>query len=223
MRWVDRGPEPSGVDRYARQFTQGWIDYFRNAVGGRPADSHWREFRPTLGSRTNGICWYCERQCDTYTEYGGRAPTVDHFRPLSIFPQLAYVWANWIFSCQRCNSENKQDKWPDSGYVDPSVADVSERPEKYFEYDSQTGELIPKKDLTGANRQKALHTINDLGLNKLDVRYFRFEQSRRFVEDLLAFPASYRQPFIASFTERSVEFAGTIGMVVEQLRRDGRI
>ena len=139
MQWVDRGPEPSGVAGYARQFTQGWVDYFQNRVGEQsPADSHWREFRPALGSRTNNICWYCERQCDTRAESGGRSPTVDHFRPRSRFPQLAYEWSNWVFSCYACNVENKGDRWPDSGFVDPCAAVVEERPEQYFDYDAET-------------------------------------------------------------------------------------
>ena len=188
MRWVDRGPEPSGVVGYALQFTQGWVDYFQNAVGGRPADSYWREFRPTLGSPTNNICWYCERQCDVGAESAGLAPTVDRFRPLSRCPQLAYAWSNWIFSCQRCNGENKKDKWPESGYVDPCAIDITERPEQYFDYDADTGEIVPKNSLSGTARWKASNTINDLGLNRLDVRFFRFEWTRKFREDLLLLP-----------------------------------
>ena len=65
MRWIDRGPEPPGVDGYARQFTQGWVNYFGDNVGGRPTDSYWREFRAELGSRSANICWYCERQMRT--------------------------------------------------------------------------------------------------------------------------------------------------------------
>ena len=224
MRWVDRGSEPGGVAGYARQFTQGWVDHFQNKVGERPTDSYWREFRPTLGSRTNDICWYCERQCYAGGESGERAPTVDHFRPLRKFPALAYDWSNWIFSCRRCNVGNKQDKWPQgTGYVDPCAVDVIERPERYFDYDVLTGEIIPKDGLTGQARQKALHTINHLGLNKLDVTFYRIQWTRVFIADLLALPAGDRQFFIASFTEQPVEYAGVTGMVVEQLRRDGCI
>ena len=95
MRWVDRGPEPIGVAGYALQFTQGWIRYFRNREGGRPTDHYWGEFRPILESRTDNICWYCERRCDAGAEYGGRTPTVDHFRPRNRFPELTYEWPNW--------------------------------------------------------------------------------------------------------------------------------
>ena len=61
MRWIDRGPEPDGVQGYARQFTQGWVEYFRDRVEERPNDSYWREFRQLLSTRSGNICWYRER------------------------------------------------------------------------------------------------------------------------------------------------------------------
>ena len=223
MRWVDRGPEPDGVAEYSRRFTQGWIDYSKNPASGRPADSFWREFRRTLGSHTGNICWYCERVCFTDAEIGGLAPTVDHFRPRSKFPQFAYEWSNWIFSCKRCNEDNKEDKWPIAGFVDPCADDVSQRPQEYFDYDELTGEIVSKKGLTGAARQKALDTIDDLGLNKLDVRFYRFDYANRLKEDLLAFPPGWRQAHVNSMTREGLEFAGTTMMIVEQLRQDGQL
>ena len=222
MRWVDRGPEPHGVAGYAMQFTPGWVDYFQNGVGERPTDSYWREFRPMLGSRTNNICWYCERQCQADAESGGRAPTVDHFRPISRFPHLAYDWFNWVFSCQRCNYQ-KNNSWPESGYVDPCAAAVAERPEQYFDYDADTGEIVPKHGLSVTARRKAWDTIDNLGLNQVDVRFYRIGWTRQFITDLLEFPASEQPAFISEFVENPVEYAGVTGMVVAQLRRDGRI
>ena len=215
MRWIDRGPEPAGVAGYAGQFTQGWIDYFENRVGGRPEDFRWVEFRSTLGNQSNNICWYCERQCST-AESRERAPTVDHFRPISRFPRLAYTWSNWIFSCRRCNEDYKGNRWPESGYVDPCAADVAEHPEYYFDYDGATGEIIPRTGLNSDDRQRAWNTIDDLGLNKLDIRYYRFEHTKEFIKDLRAMPVADRQGFIAFFTEQFVEYAGVTRMVVEQ-------
>ena len=222
MRWVDRGPEPSGVAGYARQFTQGWIDYFENSIGERPTDFLWGVFRPTLGSRTNNICWYCERQCYASAESGGRAPTVDHFRPLSRFPHLAYEWSNWVFSCQRCNIY-KGDKWPDTRYIDPCALVVRERPEQYFDYDTDTGEIVPKNGLSGTARRRAFDTIDDLGLNRLDLMFYRLDWTRSFMADLLSFPVSERQAFLESFAASPVEYAGVTAMLAEQLRRDGLI
>ena len=71
MRWIDRGSVPDGVVGYAQRYTQGWVDYFPNGdgvgIGQRPSDFLWSVFRPIMGSRSNNICWYCERQCDAET------------------------------------------------------------------------------------------------------------------------------------------------------------
>ena len=219
MRWIDRGPEPSGVRRYDRRFTQGWVRYFRDRVGERPKDSNWREFRELLGSRSGGLCWYCERLCFRETEEGGRVPTVDHFKPLRHFPDLAYSWGNWLFSCRRCNGDYKGNKWPASGYVDPSADDEQDRPEQHFDYDAQTGEIVPKSSLTPEARKKALRTIDDLGLNKVDVRNYRLNWTRGFTEDWKALPPEERGAFAEFSTRKGVEFAGATLLVVQQLQK----
>ena len=217
MRWIDRGPEPDGVAGYARQFTPGWVDYFQGGIGGRPTDSYWREFREVLGSRSGNICWYCERRCQQDGEEAGKAPTVDHFRPLSRFPDLAYEWANWIFSCRRCNEKNKQDQWPGTGYVDPSAPEPQERPERYFDYDPATGEIIPQSGLPAVARGQALQTIDDLGLNQLDVRFYRLDWTRRFLSDFNTLPSMERQAFVDFSTRTGMEFAGASLMAVRRL------
>ena len=220
MRWIDRGPEPEGINEYARRYTASWVDYFQDGVGQRPTDFLWSVFRPAMGSRSNNNCWYCERQCDSTGEL---APTVDHFRPLRLFPQLAYDWTNWVFSCQRCNSDNKKDKWPESGYVDPCAAEIAERPERYFDYDATTGEIVPRDGVSGIARQRALHTIGDLGLNKLEVMYYRLQWTRQFIADLLSLPFTERQPFIEFITQQPAEYVGITGMAIAQLRQEGSL
>ena len=223
MRWIDRGPEPDGVDGYARQFTQGWVDYFRHQRGGRPTDSYWREFRAALGLRSDGLCWYCERECESASEAGGRAATVDHFRPLSRFPELAYEWTNWIFSCAECNGEFKRDKWPGTGYVDPGTDDAQESPERYFSYDMDTGEIVAHPDLVGDARKRAWDTIADLGLNRLNVLFYRLDWTRRFVVDLRTLPAEVRADFVDYALGQAIEYVGAMGMAVTQLRASGEI
>ena len=247
MRWVDRGPEPDGVAHYARQYTQGWMDYYQNRVDGlpvneEPSDSRWREFRPVLANRTNTNCWYCERQCQAV---GGWAPTVDHFRPRSRFPELTYEWSNWIFSCRRCNVDNKKDKWPDSGYVDPCAADVMERPEQYFDYEPYTGEIVARNSLSDTARNRAWNTIDDLGLSKRDLVNPRFTSVRQFIQefeerlrelstaDKDAFIANFLAltpagrvaflTFIASSNGETMEYTGVKAIVAEKLLREGSI
>ena len=217
MRWIDRGPEPDGVQRYDRKYTPGWVAYARDGDGERPGDSYWRRFRGKLGKRSGGNCWYCERRCMRDAEDGGKSPTVDHFRPLNRFPELAYQWANWVFSCRRCNEDYKKGEWPELGYVNPSASEERERPERYFDCDADTGEIIPIAGLSSESRVRALRTIDDLGLNRLDVRYYRQHWIRQFLEDCQEFPIEERLA-LAKFNEQTgVEFAGSALMVARQL------
>ena len=104
------------------------------------------------------------------------------------------------------------------GYVNPSTPDGQDRPEQYFDYDSSTGEIIPKPGLSGEARKKAQQTIDDLGLNKVDVRNNRLDWTRRFTADWQSLPTGDRLAFAEFTTGEGVEFAGATLMVVQQLR-----
>ena len=47
MHWVDRGPEPAGLEAVRTRYTPRWVDYFQGK-GSKPSDSHWRDFRGDL-------------------------------------------------------------------------------------------------------------------------------------------------------------------------------
>ena len=248
MRWIDRGQEPTRVAGYDKRYTKRWIDYqdSKDQTGrpslAEPQDHEWSYFGDTLGKQSGNNCWYCERQCQPV---GGWTPTVDHFRPRSLFPELTYQWSNWVFSCRRCNVENKQDKWSDTEYVDPCAIDITNRPEHYFDYESETGRMIAKDGLSESAHQRAWNTIDDLGLSKTDLVNPRFTSIKRFIEELLEELLDYspdtRQSFIENFLELSsksrvayliygassseqpVEYPGLKAMVAERLLRENQL
>lgn len=226
MRWIYRGTEPSGVSYYAAEYTLGWVLYFRERSGPYPNDDYWRLFTGDLRARFDNRCGYCERICDFHAPTGRKQPTIDHFRPRSRFPDLTYEWTNWIFSCRRCNVDFKQDKWPNTGYVDPCEDETTERPDDFFDYDVEKGEVIPKDGLSQSAQRKALVTIRDLGLNERDLVQARLDWINEFVENLLQLPFAERAYFVDSVTDPSdedSEFIGITTMVAAQLQEAGEI
>ena len=215
MQWVDRGPEPVELNRYRLNGTQDWVDYIDRRTGDEPP-SHWGKFRAELGRRFCNKCGYCERQCDTETVESNRAPTVDHFKPRNQFPGLTYYWTNWVFSCRQCNVDNKQDKWFRAGYVDPCAENPEVRPERYFDYDAATGQVIPKPDLDPEQRLQAVRTINDIGLNAINIMWDRFRWVRMVEEQLNNIPARERPAMIDHLTAPSTEFSGVTKMFLQQ-------
>lgn len=217
MRWVDRGPAPCGVAYYARAYTHLWVRYFQQGIGARPSQhNYWTVFTHDLRQRFNEKCGYCERR---FEPVGELASSVDHFQPLRHFPHLAYAWANWVPSCQRCNYA-KDDQWPDTGYVDPCAADLLERPEERFDYAPLTGEIVAKSGLARDSRRQAQNTIDDLELNETRLRESRFRLISSFVQDLLlTSPGSERSAVVSRYQEPSQPHAGVVTMFAEQLRR----
>lgn len=76
----------------------------------------WRELKDVLAEASHDKCWYCEvKQIRSDN-------AVDHFRPKSLYPWLAFEKANLRYSCTFCNSrrinpetgdtEGKGDKFP---------------------------------------------------------------------------------------------------------------
>lgn len=155
MHAVDRGPEPSDLKAIRTRYTPRWVAYYPSKKGKKPTDSKWRDFHGQLREAFNGICGYCEDECKG---------EVDHFRPKKTFPKQVYWWTNWVFACHVCNNK-KGEKWTVGGYVDPCAKSESAQPESYFEFDTKTGELLPKRTLTPGRHRKAANMIKHFGLN----------------------------------------------------------
>ena len=154
MHWVDRGPEPDGLETERCQFTQPWVGHYQHGIGSRPIP-RWGQFSGDLSRAFSELCGYCEE------ETKGQ---VDHFRPVSKYPSLVYEWANWIFACPICNME-KSNKWPPDGYIDPRADDEEERPERFFTFHTGTGEIMPRSGLSLSQSQRALRMREDINLN----------------------------------------------------------
>ncbi len=224
MRWVDRGPAPSGVAHYASTYTYLWVRHAEQGIGARPNQhNYWTVFAADLRERFHGKCGYCERRCNSEDGLlGSRSPTVDHFRPLNQFPKLAYEWTNWIFSCRRCNADHKGELWPTSGYVDPCAEEISERPERYFDYDHDTGEIIPRAGLPQVAQDKARLTAEDLGLNERDLRFSRIQWIERLRDELSQSDVSEWLTIVDGYTDDAGEYCGISRMFLAQYQQPGR-
>lgn len=55
-----------------------------------------KNIRGTLETMCSGNrrCCYCEDSC---------ADEVEHIRPKSLYPELVFVWENYLYSCGLCN------------------------------------------------------------------------------------------------------------------------
>ena len=135
MHHVDRGPEPVDLGPIRAQHTQPWIRFYRDGLGRKPNDSHWRLFAELLEDVFGGLCAFCEERCKG---------EVEHFLPKSLNPHLVYYWSNWLFSCHDCNN-SKWKKWPELGYVDPCAFAKIGRPEVFFSFDTTTGEVLSQR------------------------------------------------------------------------------
>ncbi|MBI3681588.1 MAG: HNH endonuclease [Acidobacteria bacterium] len=112
----------------------------------------WGAAKPQLAAMSNDKCAYCEHPIGSKRE-----GQVEHFKPKSLFPTLAYNWNNYFLACGGCNGA-KSDKWPDKGsYLRP---DGSKDPSKRLQF-QQDGSVNARKADSDTNV-----TITDFDLNR---------------------------------------------------------
>ncbi|MBM4342134.1 MAG: HNH endonuclease [Deltaproteobacteria bacterium] len=124
-----------------------------------------KEFPPLWGAKDNAIlarkakmmdnakgkCVYCESPA-----FADQFWQVEHFRPKSLFPTLAYAWGNYLPSCSLCN-HSKSNKWPQGGYVAPHE---DANPAAHFQFDDGGGIAALQGDA------KAEATVRDMDLSR---------------------------------------------------------
>jgi hypothetical protein len=99
--------EPDLDSRVARARTL-W-DGKKKSAAGREAFTN---IDRALSEMCNGpqLCMYCEVNEGT---------DIEHVRPKSDFPEVAFAWDNYLLACPVCNSRFKQDRYH-PGFMDPS-------------------------------------------------------------------------------------------------------
>lgn len=117
MELIIRSSEPDHLLKNRDKWTKPWVDYYkknRNENGKllkekKPTDSYWIHdlIRKILIEDFRNNCGYCGSIRPTPTSEGTRTPRghVDHYRAKSVYPELTYVWTNYIWSCESCNVE----------------------------------------------------------------------------------------------------------------------
>lgn len=107
---------------------------------------------------SNGKCAYCESLINAR-----RSKQVEHFRPKSLFPSLAYDFENYFLACNGCNGA-KSDNWPKRGtYVRPDHRQVETR----FTFNA-TGRMVAQQSDAEAKR-----TVKDFDLDREGLRQAR--------------------------------------------------
>ncbi|MDM8563772.1 retron system putative HNH endonuclease, partial [Candidatus Marithioploca araucensis] len=76
--------------------------------------------------------------CDGYPLGAQSRQTIEHFRPKSKYPKLAYVWHNLFLCCDVC--QNAKGEHYDKKLIKPDAIDYEFN--RYFKIKAKTGEII---------------------------------------------------------------------------------
>jgi len=113
--------------------------------------------------------------CDAYPLGSSLEPTIEHFRPKTKFPYEAYKWENLFLCCRRC--QTKGDKF-DERLLKPDEDYYSF--DKYFDIDWITGKLIPNRNASVEDQERARITIELFHLNHNGKHHERKRQLKLF-------------------------------------------
>ena len=152
---------------------------------------YWRESLNDLYKAYNQVCAY---SAQWIPEIEG-SPTVDHFVPKSVKPELAYEWSNFRLSCQKMNSR----KWIFQDVLDPFQIEHG-----WFILDFPSLIIKPNPDLDEQVKSQVKSTIKRLKLN-CDDRCVKHRQDwlMRYCEKKITFDfLKETAPFIAYELER---------------------
>lgn len=201
MRSVLRSPEPNLFVELRSVHTQ-WDDLSSQDRG---------RIRSELTQDFGEVCAYCQQSCRPPRRSRSERPSeesIDHFRPISRFPDLWLDWPNLIYACYECN-QNKGNKWPGIGdsydeisnrllssqdsryvpvseYVNPNES-VGQRPaQQFFDFDVDNGEIVPSEQLDPEEWSAAQRTIWDLELNSKYLCKLRLERLQWLEDELKA-------------------------------------
>ncbi len=131
-----------------------------------------KEIQSVLSSMFHGKCAYCESHIGHIS-----FAHIEHYRPKSKFPDLAFDWDNLLLACGMCNSTGyKGDEFPESDDGGPIINPCQEEPEDHFDFKYDVGTKIAS---VYGKTQRGKTTETLLGLNRKELREYRSRQITR--------------------------------------------
>lgn len=164
MMKFDRPPQPAFLQEKYKQWGH---DYHSKRQDNSAAPLVWRTYQGTrvnelileaLNAAAKDHCAFC----DGYPLGVFARQTIEHFRPVSRYPRLAYAWANLFICCDRCQA-SKRDRF-DKLLLKPDALDYAF--ERYFVVNYRTGEIEVNPGATERDQARARLTIEFYALNE---------------------------------------------------------
>ncbi|MCP4219955.1 MAG: TIGR02646 family protein [bacterium] len=179
MEKIKRPPAPAWLKEKWKEWGEKWAATYARTK--KSTSFRWRthqnkgrkELEKELSLMTQYHCSYCDT-----APMGRRVrSTIDHFKPKTQFPLEAYKWENLFLSCDLCQGKN--DTF-DEGLLKPD--EDSYDFDAYFDIDWKTGEIIPGRDATREDRERAQITITLFQLNDNGKPDDRLEELSKFLD-----------------------------------------
>lgn len=136
---------------------------------------YWTDCIPDLRSAYDNICAYV---CIHIEEVTGSA-TVEHFKPKSLYPSLAYEWSNYLLVCGVMNGRKSD--------FEDVLNPFSLEPETFF-LNLTDGKI--RVNPQSKHQAEAISTIERLQLNapeckKLRLKYWNLFRAKKIAQDVL--------------------------------------
>jgi len=178
MMKFDRPPQPAFLQENYKRW--GWAHYNKRTEN-PSAPFAWRI---NQGSRVNDLIWdalnvvakdHCAF-CDGYPLGTFARRTIEHFRPVSLYPRLAYTWANLFICCDRCQAAKRAQF--DKLLLKPDTLDYAF--ERYFIVNYRTGEIEANPGANEEDQQRAQLTIIFYALNEHGRPQSRLSEAKKY-------------------------------------------
>ena len=178
MMKFDRPPQPSflvknykrwGREQKAKRLQDPTASFQWRIFQGKRVTEHLLE---ALTPAAKNHCAFC----DGYPLGTFARQTLEHFRPKSLYPQLAYVWWNLFVCCDQCQA-NKGENF-DRKLLKPDRVDYAF--ERFFIINYRNGEIEINPKASAADQERAQITIEMYGLNRHGRPQSRLSEYRKF-------------------------------------------
>ncbi|MCU5773874.1 hypothetical protein N5923_09795 [Erwiniaceae bacterium BAC15a-03b] len=172
---MNRSAYPACLEARGQEWTERYVAARRKNPAAKfswYSQSCYRATRDALLVLTQEHCAFC----DGFVGNEGRK-TLEHFRPKSAFPELAFSWENLFPCCDVCQSA-KGEKYTEL-LLKPDES--SYRFEHYFICNFADGALHPSPELSPYEQQRVEKTLELYGLNLPSRKVARRRELQKFL------------------------------------------